>query len=98
MVIRTNPERVSAHTELMRRVTDLAEDGEHVPCLAAEGTWFTNDDLEIQNAAARLCRDCPALAACASYITEHPEPAGAWAGTTENQRAKRRTNNKEKSA
>lgn len=92
MVIHTDPAQTQAHRILMGHVTDLAEGGQHVPCLGPEGAWFTEDDPEIQRAAARLCRDCPALAACAQYIAEHPEPAGVWAGSTEKTRPARRSN------
>lgn len=90
MVIGDDPARTRAHGALMGHITDLDEGGQHVPCLGAEGAYFTADDSEIQHGAARLCRDCPALQACGAYVAAFPEPAGAWAGTTEHQRAKRR--------
>ncbi|MHB1063217.1 MAG: WhiB family transcriptional regulator [Georgenia sp.] len=60
-----------------------------VPCLTYPDAGWTDDDLEDQAYAARLCHACPALTACGDYITAWPEPTGAWAGTTERDRRPR---------
>jgi hypothetical protein len=75
----------------MAQLGVVTRGGQVVPCLGHRDTW-TAADAATQKAAARACLDCPALDACAAYVTAHPEPTGTWAGLTEYQRAKQQRN------
>jgi hypothetical protein len=68
----------------------LVRNGTTIPCLHHRAAWKAGDD-HTQQAAAKTCLDCPALAACAAYITAYPEPAGVWAGLTEKERGDARS-------
>lgn len=73
--------RMVALDRLLVVIADHVEHGETVPCVQpARGHWWLSRDSEEREAAARLCGGCPALHACRAYITNHPEPAGIWAG------------------
>ncbi|MFI6793634.1 WhiB family transcriptional regulator [Nonomuraea sp. NPDC050383] len=51
--------------------------------------WFpvstSDDDPQVRKAKA-ICRGCPALAACHTWVTFHPQKYGIWAATTPQQR------------
>ena len=79
--------RHAAHADLMGLLGALLRAGAVVPCLGKRAEWAAADDVTA-DAAATACLGCPALAACAAYVAAYPEPAGTWAGTTENQRTK----------
>lgn len=44
-----------------------------------------------QARAAASCLDCPAMVECATYARIADEPDGVWGGTTQHERADRRT-------
>ncbi|KLU08103.1 hypothetical protein ABL57_19860 [Kocuria sp. SM24M-10] len=58
-----------------------------MPCTGPGWAAWTADDGPAAARAADRCLDCPALAACAAYAVQAPEPAGVWGGTTPNDRA-----------
>ena len=72
--------QAGALAHLYATIAKLVDNGERVPCLGRHGAWWTSADAEEQHAAALRCGDCPALAACHAYITEHDELTGVWAG------------------
>lgn len=78
----TQPDtRLPALDRLMAEISTLAEQGRLAPCTRATiGHWWVSEVQEQLDAAALACSSCPALAACATYVREHPEPAGVWAG------------------
>lgn len=84
--------RAVGHARLLAAVRRELATGLRVPCIEdPEGGW-TSTDPEAALRAAELCESCPALVACRSYIGDHPEPAGVWAGVTANARQPREGN------
>lgn len=66
---------------LYNAITAQVEADPHsIPCLTAQGHMWTNDHPKLRRAAARACQDCPLVAQCSTYATEHQEPAGTWGG------------------
>lgn len=51
-----------------------------VPCLGPNGDAWTSEEQAIRRWAAEQCWACPALAACAAYTEQYPEPGAVWAG------------------
>lgn len=80
-------DRLRAHADLMGHLGWLTLHGAAIPCLVRRDVWTASDDTS-QQAAARACLDCPALAACRAYVDTYPEPEGVWAGQTPKQRTK----------
>lgn len=72
--------QAGALAHLYATIAELVDDGRSIPCLGRHGVWWTSTDSEEQQAAALRCGDCPALAACRSYIAEYRELSGVWAG------------------
>lgn len=73
--------RLDALERLMTSIHLEVEGGEYVPCVdPRRGHWWLSEDRELAEAASHACGVCPALLACRSYVTEHPEPTGVWAG------------------
>ena len=70
------------HLELMTTIANTHSTETPVPCIAHPVSAWTSDDLTEQREVAALCARCPALAACHTYLTEHGERSGVWAGTT----------------
>lgn len=52
-----------------------------LPCTREPDAW-TSDEPARQHLAARSCNPCPALEACRTYATHHPEISGVWGGLT----------------
>jgi len=56
-------------------------------CNNAPPDLFFPETEEDAATAKAICAQCPVLAECRSWILEHPENTGVWAGTTEQERA-----------
>lgn len=77
-----SPTRLDALGRLMASIHTQSEAGQYVPCIdRRRGHLWLSEDPEDREAAALGCSTCPALDACRTYVTAHPEPAGVWAGT-----------------
>lgn len=73
--------RSKALADLMEALFRHEERGDRIPCVNPKsGHWWISEDREETKAAELACSSCPALAACAEYVDEHPEAAGVWAG------------------
>lgn len=83
-------DRLNALTRLMAVIYDHEQHGEPVPCVdpAIGHLWVSSNAVEAEAAAWR-CGGCPALSTCREYVTNHPEPAGVWAGVTPTERNSR---------
>lgn len=77
---------MTTRAELLDHLDRLTDAGHPPPCWrvpVAERTPWTSDVPAEQALAARTCRGCPALAACAEYGREHPREVGVYGGRTE---------------
>lgn len=74
--------RVAAHSALMGRIQGHTQAGATAPCITHPVNAWTSDEVPEQRTVAPLCAQCPALAACTTYLTKYGERAGVWAGTT----------------
>ena len=52
--------------------------------------WFPDGRVfdDADRSAKAICRRCPVLDDCATYIATHPQP-GTWAGVTQQERTRR---------
>lgn len=74
-------ERSAAHSKLMAAIATVVDHGGSAPCLSpVRSHWWTSDDADELEAAARLCGGCEALKACKTYADQFEEVAGIWAG------------------
>lgn len=69
---------------------DVLSDAGHPPVcwtvpMPERSVWTSEDPAE-HVVAARLCRTCPAVTACAAYGLDHPKEAGVIGGLTEPER------------
>ncbi len=81
MRVKDEAVRHDALGRLMAAIHSQAEVGQYVPCIdARRGHLWLSESSEDREAAALGCSTCPALDACRTYVTAHPEPAGVWAG------------------
>lgn len=61
-----------------------------IPCAGpARDDW--HGSRKQQQRAADACLDCPILTPCQTYALTADEPDGVWGGTTQHERADRRT-------
>jgi hypothetical protein len=73
--------RAEAHTHLLEHLARLEEDGHQIPCRGPRKDLWISDHPTSHRQAAKACQDCPALAQCAAYASEHEtDRAGTWAG------------------
>lgn len=68
--------------QLLAAILTAAEAGQVAPCVEYPGGGWTDDNHDVQVAAARVCRVCPALDACAGYGVAHPGEQGVYGGMT----------------
>lgn len=82
-------QRAADRTELLAHL-DRLEDAGHPPVCRTvpipDRFMWTSDDPADQDAAARLCRTCPAVQACRDFIAAHPREHGVYGGSTERDR------------
>ena len=53
---------------------------ERIPCQGPHSDWWTSDDAEEREAAARQCQGCPVIEACAAAADEADERWHVWGG------------------
>lgn len=81
------PVKAELHAAL---IEEVARHREHVPCLQPPpGIDWLDPHPDKQQAAAELCRNCPALYACRRYTATTRNAPGVWAGLTEADREQR---------
>ncbi|RJT82206.1 hypothetical protein D6T63_05655 [Arthrobacter cheniae] len=82
-----SPARTPIYAALLRAIDDNPD---RVPCInpPSPGLDWLDPRQRIQDAAARLCRRCPALEQCAAFYEPYPAAPGVVYGTTERQRTK----------
>lgn len=74
------PGRARALMRLYAAIGAAVESHQPIPCRGDRmDLWLSEREAE-QEAASWRCQPCPVLAECRAYITNHPEPAGVWAG------------------
>jgi hypothetical protein len=74
----------SAQQTALRALIDAVRRAGVTPC--ADDDRFIDEDPHVQAQAARGCRHCPALSACAAYGRQYPTEAGVYGGVTEKAR------------
>lgn len=74
--IGARPRTVTALLDLYDAVTQLARDGQHVPCRGDQR--FVADDRATRAEAALDCRDCPVVDLCRE--AGRAQTAGIWGG------------------
>jgi len=67
---------------LLAAILTKAEAGEVAPCVEYPAGGWTAEEHDAQVAAARVCRVCPAIDACADYGIAHPSEHGVYGGMT----------------
>ncbi|MEE6295709.1 WhiB family transcriptional regulator [Georgenia wangjunii] len=95
------PARRAALSAFLDELDRHNDAGAVIPCRGGAGlepgAWIDDDGGELSTAAAAACGACPALAACARYVEDFPEPAGIWAGVTSKDRRNRRRRERRRS-
>lgn len=85
---RVDGARRLALTRLGAAIADAHQDGQVVPCCGRSWRDWTDDNPDVAQRAADACRSCPVLDECTTYVTEHHEIAGTWAGEPAPSRAR----------
>lgn len=84
---RLEPARASALDHLHTTIQAALDAGAVIPCCGPDGGDWIAEDADTQQRASAACYSCPLMtAACETYITAYPEPAGVWSGLTPNER------------